>query len=84
MTKSYLTKKYQYIKIRHKRSIKQNFNCDVTPSFLLGSLLIISYTNNLLSDLLFSLTLFVDDTLLPMTTKNQILLKKSQLRVETY
>ena len=74
--KSYLTNRQQYTKIGNKHSTKQNINCGVPQSSLLGPLKFISYINHLSSTSLFSSTLFADDTLLSMADKNLDTLEK--------
>ena len=70
LMKSYLSNRYQYVKIDDCMSSLQKVTCGIPQGSSLGPLLFLMYVNDLPKSSEFSTTLFADDTYLTLSDKN--------------
>ena len=79
--KSYLTNRYQFIKINNTKFLNQKSDCGISQGLTQGPLLLILYVNDLPSVTEFSTTLFADDTNLALADDNLSQLKQLYLLI---
>ena len=70
LMKSYLSSRYQYVKINVSISSYQNVTCGIPQGSSLGSLLFLLYVNDLPKCSEFTTTLFADDTYLTLSDES--------------
>ena len=70
LMKSYLSNRYQYVKIDDCMSSLQKVTCGISQGSSLGPLFFLMYVNDLPKFSEFSTTLFADDTYLTLSDKN--------------
>ena len=68
--KSYLSNRYQYVKINDSISSYQNVTCGIPQGSSLGPLLFLTYVTDLPKCSEFTTTLFADDTYLTLSDKS--------------
>ena len=70
LMKSYLPKRYQYVKINDSISSYQNVTCGIPQGSSLGPLIFLVYVNDLTKCSEFTTTLFADDTYLTLSDES--------------
>ena len=70
LMKSYLSNRYQYVKINDSISSYQNVTCGIPQGSTLGPLLFLVYVNDLVKCSEFTTTLFADGTYLTLSDES--------------